>query len=213
MRLNGRLQWSRVNSKHPNETQQLFCLLRNVEPVWRRCLRSLEGTVFLTPVCGLCRAVGEGRSVHGMHTAKLYVQARMQPASCMPSGHITRFHINLQCTITVCASRWLAQSLITPFARGAANHVNMPLTTNAAALPLPYSSQYHHTLIFEFRYPHASPATALTHQPARHVLSRNSSLSTYRLFLSQQYTKLSLKGQFLLILFTLNLHWPQLWLC
>ena len=105
MSLNGRIQQLTISSKHPNETQQLFCLLRNVQTVWRRCLRSLAGTIFLAPFCRLCRAVREGRSVHGMNASKLYVQARIQPASCTPSGHITRFHHTLQCILTACVSR------------------------------------------------------------------------------------------------------------
>ena len=39
------------------------------------------------------------------------------------------------------------------------------------------------------------------------------SLSSYCLFLSQKYVQLLLKAQFLLIHFTLNLQWPQLWPC
>ena len=75
MRLEGQIQRLTVSRKNPNEALQQFCLVRNVPHVWRRCLRSLAGTVFLTPVCRLCRAVGEGRSVHGMNTAKPYGQA------------------------------------------------------------------------------------------------------------------------------------------
>ena len=115
-------------------------------------------------------------------------------------------------------SRWLDQSLITPFAGGAANHVTMLLTTYAAAPPLPYSSQHHQNLIFEFTSPHASPATALTHQPVPSIQFRMCCCVTARSLhivcsCRSSIRNWPLKRSFCNFFCTLNLQQPQILLC
>ena len=96
MSLNGWIQQLTISSKHPKRNAATVLLAAQRSNRLETLSQKSRRTIFLAPFCRLCRAVREGRSVHGMNASKLYVQARIQPVSCTPFGHITRFHHTLQ---------------------------------------------------------------------------------------------------------------------
>ena len=152
----------RSNQQTPTCNVAPFSPMQNEEPVWRRRFIYLAMTVFLAPICQLCRPVREGRS--NKEWSLQIVHTNMKPGQHAISYRTKSPISTIVCSVlsqNVCHANCL-NLWSTPFMEALSTMLLCCFKTTVA--PLVYNRWYHHNPIFEFRQPHASLVTALTHQ-------------------------------------------------